>query len=43
VLAGDGHDDVVDLMPIGARSNGNGHASKTTHGDGEREGEREHA
>jgi EmrB/QacA subfamily drug resistance transporter len=42
-IASDGHDDVVDLMPIGARSNGNGHASKTTHGDGEREGEREHA
>lgn len=42
-IASDGHDDVVDLMPIGARSNGNGHASKTTHGDSEREGEREHA
>ena len=42
-IASDGHHDVVDLMPIDARSNGNGHASKTTHGDGEREGEREHA
>jgi AcrR family transcriptional regulator len=36
-IASDDHDDVVDLMPIGARSNGNGHASRTTHGDGERE------
>jgi EmrB/QacA subfamily drug resistance transporter len=42
-IASDGHDDVVDLMPIGTRSNGNGHASRTTHGDGEREDEREHA
>jgi hypothetical protein len=31
------------LMPITAGSNGNGHASTTTNGDGAREPERDHA
>jgi len=42
-IAGDGPGDVLDLMPITAGSNGNGHASTTTNGDGAREPEREHA
>jgi EmrB/QacA subfamily drug resistance transporter len=42
-IAGDGHGDVLDLMPITAGSNGNGHASTTTNGDGAREPERDHA
>jgi hypothetical protein len=42
-IAGNGHGDVVDLMPIAAASNGNGHASTTTNGDVDREPEREHA
>jgi hypothetical protein len=42
-IAGDGHGDVLDLMPIAAGSNGNGHASTTTNGDGAREPERDHA
>jgi EmrB/QacA subfamily drug resistance transporter len=42
-IASNGHGDVVDLTPIAARSNGNGHASRTTNGDGDREPERDHA
>jgi len=42
-IAGDGHGDVLDLTPIIAGSNGNGHASTTTNGDGAREPERDHA
>ena len=34
---------VLDLLPTTADSNGNGHASTTTNGDGAREPEREHA
>jgi hypothetical protein len=41
--AGDGHGDVLDLLSTTADSNGNGHASTTTNGDGAREPEREHA
>jgi EmrB/QacA subfamily drug resistance transporter len=42
-IAGDGAGGVVDLMPITAGSNGNGHASTTTNGDGAREAEPDHA
>jgi EmrB/QacA subfamily drug resistance transporter len=42
-IAGNGHGGVMDLTRITARTNGNGHASTTTNGDGDREPEREHA
>jgi hypothetical protein len=42
-VAGDGHGDVLDLLPTTAGSNGNGHDSTTTKRDGAREPEREHA
>jgi hypothetical protein len=42
-ITGDGHGDVLDLLPTTADSNGNGHASTITNGDGAREPERDHA
>jgi EmrB/QacA subfamily drug resistance transporter len=42
-IAGDDDGDVLDLLPTTANSNGNGHASTTTNGDGAREPQREHA
>ena len=42
-IAGNRHGDVVDLMPIAARNNGNGHAATTTNGVGDREPARAHA
>jgi hypothetical protein len=42
-IASNGHGDVVDLVPIAAGSNGNGHASTTTNGAGDREPQREPA
>jgi EmrB/QacA subfamily drug resistance transporter len=42
-ITGDGHGDVLDLLPTTADSNGNGHASTITNGDGAREPEPDHA